>query len=96
MAETGPLRYETPDRKYLSRFDLSLRMEPGARLELWLRYDGAGDWQRAAVLEHSGAGSVTLPIRPRRCEQLELRLTGRGEAKIFALTQDPGDGQRHV
>ena len=87
MAQTGPLRYTAPDRQYLARTDLTLWMERGGVLELWLRYDGAGDWQRAARLEPGRAGSFTLPLRPRRCDSLELRLRGRGEMRLYALTQ---------
>ena len=87
MAETGPLRYTAPDRQYLSRFDLVLETEPGARLEVWLRYDERGDWERAAVLEQPAGLSVSLPIRPRRCGQLRLRLKGEGGARLLALTR---------
>ncbi len=87
MAQTGPLRYCLPDRQYLSHFDLTLWTEKGARVELWLRYDGAGDWERAGALEHTGAGTVTIPVRPRRCECAQLRLVGRGDARLYALTK---------
>ena len=87
MAETGLLHYRSSDRKYLSRYNLSLRMEPGAELHLWLRYDSAGDWMAAGELRFSGTGTLTLPIRPRRCDHLQLRITGRGQVRIFALTR---------
>ena len=87
MAETGLLHYETADRKYLSRFTLSLQMEPGASLTIYLRYDSSGDWIESGTVRLAGTGTVTVPIRPRRCDHLQLRLVGRGEAKIFALTK---------
>ena len=87
MAETGLLHYETADRKYLSRFTLSLQLEPGARVRIYLRYDSSGDWIESGTVQLSGAGTVTVPIRPRRCDHLQMRLVGQGEAKIFALTK---------
>ena len=87
MAQTGPLRYTAPDKQYLARTDLTLWMERGGSLTLYLRYDGAGDWKRAASLENVGEGSFTLPIRPRRCDSLELRLEGRGAMRLYALSQ---------
>ena len=92
MAETGPLRYTAPDRQYLSRFCLSLRAEKNARLELWLRYDSRGDWERAAVLESPGEGSFSLPVRPRRCDHVQLRLRGRGDVRLSALTRELEQG----
>ena len=87
MAETGPLRFCSPDRQYLSRLDLTFWAQPGSRVELWLRYDSVGDWERAAALEVRKAGSLTLPIRPRRCDHAQLRITGSGPFRLYALTQ---------
>ncbi|MBR5095428.1 MAG: hypothetical protein IK095_10050 [Oscillospiraceae bacterium] len=87
MAETGPLRCVWPDRQYLSRLDLDLWAQAGSRAEVWLRYDDEGDWERAALLERRGSGSVSLPIRPRRCDRLRLRLKGRGEIRLRAIGQ---------
>ena len=87
MARTGPLRFTAPDKQSLSRTDLTLWMERGGSLTLWLRYDGGGDWERAAALENLGEGSFTLPLRPRRCGSLELRLEGRGAMRLYALSQ---------
>ena len=87
MAETGILHYQTADRKYLSRYSLSLRMKQPARLKIYLRYDSAGDWEESGEVALSGAGTVTVPIRPRRCDHLQLRLVGEGEVKLYALTR---------
>ena len=87
MAETGLLHYRSSDRKYLSRYNLSLRMEPGSSLRLWIRYDSEGEWQAAGELQYTGTGTVTLPVRPRRCDHLQLRLEGEGEMRLFALTR---------
>ena len=56
-------------------------------MRIYLRYDSSGDWIESGTVQLSGAGTVTVPIRPRRCDHLQLRLVGRGEAKIFALTK---------
>ena len=87
MAETGLLHYETSERKYLSRFSLTLRLEAGATVTIFLRYDSAGDWLESGTLRAAGPGTVTLPIRPRRCDHLQLRLVGRGEAQLSALSR---------
>ena len=86
LAETGPLHGRTAARKYVSRWELTLRLEPGARVELLLQYDGEGPWEQAALLDAPTRGSVTLPIRPRRCDHLRLRLVGEGEARVYALS----------
>ncbi len=87
MAETGRMDYQTPDRKYISRYTLTLRMEAGARIELWLRYDSRGDWEKSGVVEPIRSGTAVIPIRPRRCDHVQLRLKGEGEVTVCALTR---------
>ena len=87
MAETGILHYQTADRKYVSRYNLSLRMQRGAELTIYLRYDSEGDWEESGQLSISGTGTVSIPIRPRRCDHMQLRLAGEGECRIYALTR---------
>ncbi len=87
MAETGLERMSGPERQYLSRYSLCLRLGEGARVTVWLEYDSSGEWVESGTVERHGTGSVTLPIRPRRCDHLRLRLTGVGEAKLLSLTR---------
>lgn len=87
IAETGTLAYETADRKYVSRFNLSLRMAAGDTLTIWIQYDSDGVWHYRGHVTFSGLGTVTVPIRPRRCDHLQIRLTGTGDLKLYAITR---------
>ncbi len=87
MAESGLLDYQTPDRKYLSRLTLTLRMAAGARITLWLRYDSEGPWEKCGMLALMNNGTAVIPIRPRRCDHVQLRICGEGEARICAITR---------
>lgn len=87
MAESGLLDYRTPDHKYLSRLTLTLRLAAGARITLWLRYDSEGDWERCGLLTLVKSGTAVIPIRPRRCDHMQLRICGEGEARICAITR---------
>lgn len=86
-AETGPERGVSPDRQVLSRLSLYLRLAEGARVAVFIEYDAGGEWDYAGTVEGKCAGSVSFPLRPRRCEQLRLRLVGTGEAKLLSLTR---------
>ena len=59
----------------------------GAELTIYLRYDSEGDWEESGQLSISGTGTVSIPIRPRRCDHMQLRLAGEGECRIYALTR---------
>jgi len=86
-AETGMLGYQYPDRKYVSRYRLRLFMEEGAQLDVYLMYDSSGEWVRQGRIRRRGTGTVTLPIRPRRCDHLRIRLVGRGEVRLYSIAK---------
>ena len=87
MAETGLLDYQTPERKYVSRYTLTLRVTAGAKISLWLRYDSEGDWEKSGEVELFSNGTAVIPVRPRRCDHLQLRICGEGEVRLCALTR---------
>lgn len=87
MAESGILYYQYPDKKYVSRFNLRVRMEEGAWMEVFIQYDSSGIWENKGRLKLSGTGTVTVPICPRRCDHLQIRLEGRGEFQLFSLAK---------
>lgn len=87
MAETGDLGLDSPDNKYLSRLTLRLWLAGDARMRLRVRYDGEENWHTVANLRGSPLGSVTLPLRVRRCDHLRLRLEGTGDMRLYSLTK---------
>ena len=86
-AESGVQYFEMADRKYLSRFDLKLRLEEGGWLRVWLNYDSGEDWIQAGEIEGRGLQTILLPVRPRRCDHMRLRLEGEGELRLFSVTR---------
>ena len=85
--ETGMLAYQQPDRKYVSRFNFRLSMEEGAQLDVYLMYDSSGEWVRQGRIRMKGTRTVTLPIRPRRCDHLRIRLVGKGEVRLYSIAK---------
>ena len=86
-AETGVQHYSLTDHKYLSRFNLRLKMEPGATLRLFIEYDSSGVWVPSGEVPVTGLDSFVVPVRPRRCDHLRLRLEGEGEVRVFSLAR---------
>lgn len=88
--ETGIMAYAQPEQKYLSRYTLRLRLEAGHSARVYLEYDSSGLWLPAgSITAPAGGGtfSVTLPVKPRRCDHLRLKLEGSGELRLFSLTR---------
>ena len=86
-AVTGVIGYEYPDRKYISRFDIRLRMDGNAGAAVFIEYDSNGVWIDSGIIARSGLGTVMLPIRPRRCDHLKIKIAGTGAAEILSIAK---------
>jgi hypothetical protein len=89
---TGDLMLESPDRKYITRLTLRLELEPGSKLEIYARYDHEKQWQKLGMTYGRKLGSFSLPVRPRRCDHLQLELRGQGMGKIYSITKTLEEG----
>lgn len=86
-ATSGIMYYKTPDHKYLSRYNIRLQMKEGATLEIDFKYDSDNVWESGGTVKFTGHRAFTLPVRPRRCDHLQMRLKGTGDIKIFSITR---------
>ena len=86
-AETGILYYQYPDKKYISRFNIRAQMEDGAEMDVYIQYDSSGVWERKGRIKLKGTNTVTVPIRPRRCDHMRIRLEGKGMFRLFSVAK---------
>jgi hypothetical protein len=87
FAETGIQYYSYPDRKYVSHFVIRLHMEPTTDMQLFMEYDSSGVWVYSGRIQVRRTCTVTVPVRPRRCDHLRMRIEGKGEARIFSISR---------
>ena len=87
MAESGVIGYEYPDKKYLSRYNIRLQIEDGGELRLYCQYDSDGRWEHAGTVRRRGTGTFTVPVIPRRCDHMKLRLEGKGVVRVFSIAK---------
>lgn len=85
--QTGPIGALEPDNLYLARLTVQLALEAGGSARLEAEYDGSGSWEVLGEISCGSLRRFTLPVRPRRCGHLRLRLSGVGAAKVYALTK---------
>lgn len=88
MAESGMLYYKAPERKYVSRFNVRVQMEKDAEIEIYIRYDEDEEWQLKGKLTSSKCRTIPIPIRPKRCDHLRIRLVGKGEFKLYSIARN--------
>lgn len=91
---TGEILRELPDHKYIGKIQLYLELDPGARAEVALRRDG-GAWETVQELSGGDQRRCTLPIYPRRCDRMEIRLTGVGHARLVNWSKYVGYGSEY-
>lgn len=83
--ETGALGTETPDKKYISKLDVRMKLSPGATVSFYAEYDSSGEWEHLFNMTGRDLKSFAVPVRPRRCDHMRLKIKGRGETKIFSI-----------
>jgi hypothetical protein len=87
MVETGEIGITSPDMKYISRLTVRMSMDVGSVVRFLAQYDLMDDWDEVCVLEGTSLRSFSIPIRPRRCDYMKLRIEGVGNAKIYSITK---------
>lgn len=85
MAETGIIGTDSPDKKYISRLDVRMYLDMGTRVFFYIQYDSSGAWEHLFTMNGDRLRSFAVPIRPRRCDHLRLRIEGEGGANIYSI-----------
>ena len=87
MVETGEIGISSPDMKYISRLTMRMSMEIGAVARFYAQYDFNDDWEHLFDIHGTNLRSFSLPIRPKRCDHLKIRIEGQGVVKIYSITK---------
>lgn len=86
-AQTGIIGADDPANKYISQIVIRARLGTESRLSVSVQYDSAGPWLELIKYRSGGTRSVNIPIRPRRCDHMRLRLSGEGDAVIYSISK---------
>lgn len=91
-AVTGIIGTDSPDKKYISRMEVRMSLAVGARVSFFSEYDSSGEWEHLFTMDGITLRSFAVPVRPRRCDHLRLRIVGYGDAKIFSICKTVEQG----
>lgn len=86
MAEIGPFTEYVENRKIYSKFGLRLIVEDDAMLDISISIDD-GEFELIKHVENYTEHVLFVPIIPRRCDRIAIRLEGIGRCKIEALNR---------
>ena len=87
MAQTGEIGISSPDMKYISRLTVRMSMDIGAEVCFYAQYDFSDEWEHLFTMQGTSLRSFSIPIRPKRCDHMKLRIEGIGNAKIYSITK---------
>ena len=87
MVQTGVIGTDMPDMKYISRLLVRMSLDLGARVRFFAQYNSVGGWEPLGTISGTSLRTFLLPIRPKRCDHMRLRIEGTGDAKIYSITK---------
>jgi hypothetical protein len=87
MVETGEIGISSPDMKYISRLTVRMLLNIGSEVRIYGKYDFSDEWEHLFVTKGTSLRSFSVPIRPKRCDHMKLRIEGEGMAKIYSITK---------
>lgn len=104
-ATFGEYGYDAEHQKYLSRFVVRMYIGPvtpvrypavAPYVDAQVRYDG-GDWESVGRFtgQVEGTGSINIPFIPRRCDHMQLKLSGNAPIKIYSIARTYRGGSRY-
>ena len=83
----GTFGYEYPERKYLSRFNIRMKMDAGASVDLYIQYDSDGVWHKQGSMHGTTTRTYMLPVIPRRCDHCQVKLKGKGAVTLYSISR---------
>ena len=84
-AITGIIGTDSPDKKYISSLVVRIMLEVGTTVRFSAEYDSSGEYEHLFTMSGTKLRSFSIPIRPKRCDHLRLKIEGKGMAKIYSI-----------
>ena len=78
---------EYPDSKYISKLQFRLEVPEKSIVRIELQYDCDGIWVEKYRINATRKRSFTVPIIPKRCDTMKIRISGTGDCNIYSMTK---------
>lgn len=89
MAEFSDFTADEPNKKGASKIQIRLELGNGANAQAWIQYDSSGTWEKAGKeISCAGKRSYYLPVIPHRCDHYRIKITGKGECRIYSIARE--------
>ena len=75
-----------------NRIDRRLYIDTHAYLKVEVSYDSSGAWEELMKYYSTRPRSLELPLKVRRCDHMQLRLSGKGNVRIYSIAKEYEEG----
>ena len=90
--QTGLLGTSLIENKYISKINVRMSLEVGSRARFMVQYDSSKEWILLCSVTGHNLRSFTIPLKPRRCDHMRLKIAGTGDAKIYSISKTTEQG----
>ena len=87
-ATSGLIGTDSPDKKYISRMDVRMSLQAGSRVSFYAEYDSSGEFEYLFTMDGIKLQTFAVPIRPKRCDHMRIKIVGYGDAKIHSICKN--------
>jgi hypothetical protein len=87
MAVFGDYYERAENKKIYSKFTMRCQMESGSSLSIYMMYDG-GEWQPTYYKAFESDTVIQIPIIPRRCDKIRIKVVGEGYGVIETFVRE--------
>jgi hypothetical protein len=87
QAITGEIGTNSPDKKSVSRLDVRMRLSVGSEVIFFIEYDSSGEYEYLFTAKGTRLDTFTMPVKPKKCDHLRLKIMGVGDAQIYSITK---------
>ena len=71
----------------LCEVSIRLALGKGSELNISVQYDSVGDWERICSMGQTRLGTMSVPVRIKRCDHFRLRFDGVGELRLYSIAK---------
>ena len=76
------------ERKGYSKFHLRLDMDAKAWIAVDIKTDRDLQWKQVHTSHNEKAKTISIPIKPTRCDSIDIRLRGKGKCTVKAFVRE--------
>ncbi|MCL1819424.1 MAG: hypothetical protein FWG36_02065 [Oscillospiraceae bacterium] len=88
-AEFADFTDNDSNKKGISKIQIRMELDAGAKAEIFMKFDSRGRWESVAKISNrKGKKSYYLPIVPRRADHYRLKIQGVGGCRVYSLVRE--------